>query len=286
MLTIAPKKRGRPSKADMAARQALAEQKAKEENISPAERVARIAERFTVLWQLTNGVATGAIRSMIVSGAPGVGKSHTIEELLADYSLKGRVKYRFVRGTVTPINLYKLLWEYKSQHSVLVLDDSDDIFYDDVGLNLMKAALDTSLERRISYLSESNVLKQEGIDTEMLYEGGMIFITNLDFQAYVDEGKNKLAKHFSALKDRSLYLDLKLHTAEDLVAWIDYMVRKKQILQQMYLTPEQENMALDYIRKNYKRMRELSIRTALKIGQFMKMDSKGWESTANVLLLR
>jgi hypothetical protein len=237
--------------------------------------------------KLAKGVATGVIRSMIVSGAPGVGKSFTLEQLLEDYTAKGKTrKYRVVRGMLTPINLYKLLWGLKQEREVLVLDDSDSIFYDDVGMSLLKAALDTGKTRRISYFSEAPSLKAEGIETEMLYEGSMVFVTNLDFQSYVDQGKHKLAKHFEAFMSRSNYLDLKLHTKKDLLAWISHMVSAKHILVQQGMTRENEAEALSWVMENADALRELSSRTVLKVGGYIQMDPSGWKSLARTLMLR
>ena len=284
-------RRGRPTNAERAARlqaeQVHMEKVAQEESISIEERLERINERFTVLWNLANGVVKGVVRSMIVSGAPGVGKSHTINEVLGEAALKGKIKFKMIHGMVTPIHLYKLLYENRNAQDVIVLDDSDDVFKDETALNLLKAALDTSKRRHVSYFSESRLLKDEDIPCEFDYEGAIIFITNMDFQRYIDADRGNFARHFAALKDRSLYLDLKLHRAKDLVAWIQYMVTKRDILvQSADLSKDEQKMVLDFIGTNYEKISDLSIRTALKLAQFIKMDAKGWEATARMITFR
>ena len=54
---------------------------------SDAEIVERIRERFEMLKDMTKAVKKGTVRAMIVSGPPGVGKSHGVEEVLERYAL-------------------------------------------------------------------------------------------------------------------------------------------------------------------------------------------------------
>ena len=53
---------------------------------SDAEIVERLRARFDMLGDMTKAVRKGDVRAMIVSGPPGVGKSHGVEEVL-DLSL-------------------------------------------------------------------------------------------------------------------------------------------------------------------------------------------------------
>lgn len=276
------KKRGRPSKADLEKRRLAA----LKTNETPAERVARIAERFTVMYRLTQGSITGAVRALIVSGAPGTGKSHTIEHLLKTADEKGSIRCTVVRGAITGVNLYKLLFRCSSSKDVILLDDADSIYEDEDSMNILKAALDTSETRHISWLSESAALKSEGVPTTFQYEGAMIFITNKDFQGVIDYGKNKMAPHFAALMSRSIYLDLKLHSPDDLMAWVSHMTLKNHILVQRGVTREQEREAVEWLVRHYNSVRELSIRTLLRIADFMKTDPVQWETFAKVTILR
>lgn len=282
MSNTAKRKRGRPSKAEVAERI----KESRQTNETPAQMVQRIAERFTVMYRLTQGVITGAIRAVVVSGAPGTGKTHTITHLLDTAHSKDKIRFETVHGALTAVNLYKLLYKFRRPNDIILLDDADGIFEDVDALNLLKAALDTSSVRKLSWLSESSALKADNIDTQFEYEGAIIFITNTDFQGIVDYGKGKLAPHFSALMSRSIYLDLKLHTTEELLAWCCHMVDKNGILRQHGLDRSQELEALEWIKRNAHNCRDLSIRTLLKIAGFMKTDMTNWEVFANVTLLR
>ena len=54
---------------------------------SDEETVERIRERFDMLKDMTKAVKKGDVRAMIVSGPPGVGKSHGVEEVLERYEM-------------------------------------------------------------------------------------------------------------------------------------------------------------------------------------------------------
>lgn len=284
------RKRGRPAKSDLAKREEIMLAEAleqKETNETEEERVARIAERFTVMYKLAQGSINGAVRSLIVSGAAGTGKSHTITHLLNQAHDRGFVKFLPVVGAqVTGIALYKLLWSMREERNIILMDDSDGIWEDEISLNLLKAALDTSPTRRISWFSETNILKAEDIPQTFEYNGGIIFITNKDFQTIVDLGRARTVPHFKALMSRSIYLDLKLHTPKDLLAWICHMVTKNHILVQNGLSRDEESMVLDWTRKHYTEFRELSIRTLLKIASFVRTSPADWEVFAKVTILR
>lgn len=247
-----------------------------------------IRERFDVMHQMSIGATKGAVRGTIISGAPGVGKSHTVEWVLEQAAHKNPAFKSYVaKGALTAVNLYKLLWNYRHEGNVIVLDDADSIFFDNDGLSLLKAALDSGARRRICWLSESNALKADGIDTEMDFNGTLIFITNTDFQRIVDEGKSKLAPHFEAMMNRSIYVDLRLHGRRAVALWVKHIVSKNNILIDKFsLTARQQNECLDYILKNQDKLRTLSIREALKLAQFMRVDPINWERTANIVLLR
>lgn len=280
-------KRGRPTKAVAAAKLAAKIEAARETNETHDERVKRISQRFTVMYRMAQGSIAGTIRSLVVSGAPGVGKSHTISHLLDSAQDRNLIRYEEVKGgMVTGVNLYKLMYRMSKENDVILMDDSDSVWDDESTLNLLKAGLDSSDRRNISWLSESASLKAEDIPQRFEYRGSMIFITNKDLQTIVDLNASKMAPHFAAIMSRSIYLDLKLHTTQDLVAWIKHMVSKNHILVQRGLSHNEEKVALEWFEKNYSNLRELSIRTMLKVADFMKTDASDWEMFAAVTLLR
>jgi DNA replication protein DnaC len=78
---------------------------------SDSETVERMRKRFTILDSMTKACKKGDVRAMIVSGPPGVGKSHGVEQVLDRYGVVSALgntqpKYEIVKGAMSPIGLY------------------------------------------------------------------------------------------------------------------------------------------------------------------------------------
>jgi hypothetical protein len=280
-------KRGRPSRAETEAMKNAARKSSS--NLTKKERVEVIAERMTVMYRLTQGIIKGKIRSLIVSGAPGMGKSFTTQKLLTDAHENGKIRAEVVSGAITGVNLYKLLFRFSAENDVILLDDCDSIYEDEDSMNLLKAATDTLDDvkgRKISWLSESSSLKSEDIPTSFYFKGTLIFITNKDLQMEIDYGSKSMAPHYRALMSRAHYVDLRLHDIEDCFAWVEHMVKTNHILVAFGLDRGQETEALQWLEKNVNTVRELSIRTARKVAEYMLSDPSNWETFARVVLLR
>lgn len=113
----------------------------------------RIRDRFEVLDTMTKSCINGTTRSMIVSGPAGLGKSYVVEKRLSDWDPASR-NHKIIKGYVRPTGLVKALYEYRREGQIVVFDDADAIFNDDISLNLLKAVCDTTGKRRVSWLSE------------------------------------------------------------------------------------------------------------------------------------
>jgi hypothetical protein len=278
-MTLRIAKRGRPTKAEAMAR-AAAEKPRTDKQI-----LADVTERFRILDILAHGAVDKTIRAVTITGAPGVGKTYNVGTILENAKARKGTKYEVVRGAISAINLYMLAYQFRQPGSVIVLDDADTIFQDEDALNILKVLCDSSDERIVSYRKEAPQLRENDIPQAFKFQGAMIFISNLDFQRFVDEGKNKYAQHFEAIMSRSLYLDLRIHTKQELNVWIQHIVKKAAILRSEGLTPSQEKAALQFINKNKDSLRELSLRTVLKLSQLMKSHAD-WSAIATKLLCR
>jgi hypothetical protein len=83
---------------------------------------------------------------------------------------------------MSAIGLYSKLYEFSSEKNVIVFDDCDSVLLDDLSLNILKAALDSSKKRTISWNTDSRILRSEGIPDRFEFKAGAIFITNLASQ--------------------------------------------------------------------------------------------------------
>jgi hypothetical protein len=276
-MSIRVAKRGRPSKSDLAAREAK-----KPQPRSDAEILTDLTQRFDILSLLTKGAVAKNIRAMVVTGAPGVGKTYTVEKILE----ASNTPHEIVRGSLSAINLYMLAYKFRKPGNVVVLDDADSIFNDEEALNILKALCDTSATRKVSYMKEAQQLAAEDIPKSFEFNGSMIFISNLDFQTFVDEGRNKYAQHFEALMSRSLYLDLRLHSRDELGVWVNHIAQSGKIFDRENVPQNLRQPILSFLNTHRNNLRELSIRTLMKTCQLAKGNPSNWETIARVLLTK
>ena len=239
----------------------------------------RIRERFEILHEMTKATVSGDIRAMIVSGPPGVGKSFGVEQeidkaTMFDKLAGKRLRAEVVKGSATPIGLYQTLYKYSDANCVVVFDDCDSILLDDVALNLLKGALDSGKKRKISWLSESSSLRREGIPDSFEFKGSVIFITNLKFDQMKSQ---KLRDHLDALQSRCHYLDLTLNTMGDKLLRIKQIAKDGVLFADYDFEPCVQDEIIEFMDTNKDRLREVSLRMAIKIADLRKMSATNWK---------
>ena len=237
----------------------------------------RMAERFQILEDMTSATKRGDVRAMIVSGPPGVGKSFGVEKVLEKHDLMATLgnnsklkKYEVVKGAMSAIGLYAKLYEYSGEKNVVVFDDCDSVLLDDLSLNILKAALDSSKKRTIHWNTDSAVLRREGIPSSFDFKGSAIFITNIKFD---NVKSKKLRDHLEALESRCHYLDLTIDTEREKMLRIKQIVRDG-MLDSYDFSQTQQDMIVDFIDSNKSKLRELSLRMVLKIADLYKMSTR------------
>jgi hypothetical protein len=248
----------------------------------------RIRERFEILTEMTKAVTTGDIRAMIVSGPPGVGKSYGVEQeidkaCMLDRIAGKRLRAEVIKGSATPIGLFQTLYKYSDSNCVVVFDDCDSILADDVALNLLKGALDSGKKRKISWLAESSVLRREGIPDQFDFKGSVIFLTNIKFDKMKSQ---KLRDHLDALQSRCHYLDLTLDTMRDKILRIRQIANDGELFQNYDFDADTQNEIIEFMDKNQNRLRELSLRMALKIADLRKSFAKNWQRMSETTCMK
>lgn len=251
-----------------------------------AEIYDKLQDRFAAMDTMAEATATGKNRALIISGPAGLGKSYGVMKVVDGLEAKG-YNPTVVRGYVRPTGLYKTLHEFRYPNCVIVFDDADSVFMDDVCLNLLKTACDMTKTRTLSWLTETKMEDEEGerMPRRFEFEGSIIFITNYDFDAMIQNG-TKLAPHFEAMISRSHYLDLAMKTKMDYVVRIKQVVLEKGMLRNEGFTKTQEAAVLAFIVKHQDKLRELSLRMVVKLAGLMRMNPSTWEKLATVTCMR
>lgn len=178
------------------------------------DKVKYMDELLEDVYEISRRVGAGAFNSLFISGRAGTGKTYNVEKALKDEGMREDEDYFKVSGTVSVIEMYKKLYQYKTK--LLVFDDCDSVFRDEQGRNILKGALDTKKVRRISYLKKMKMLfdpkdyenDPEGLFNEVEsgnvpsyfdFEGQVIFISNL---------KKDVADPDGAIRSRSILIDI------------------------------------------------------------------------------
>jgi len=241
---------------------------------------ARLSERFAILEDMIDTVATGDSRSLIISGPAGVGKSHTVMARLHTW---GVTEASAVKGFVKATGLFKQLYRHRHPGMVLVLDDADSIFFDDVSLGFLKAVCDTNNSRTVSYLSEGILIDEETAERlpkQFQFNGAIVFITNYDFDDMISRG-HRLAPHLQALISRSHYVDLSMKTTRDYIIRIRQAIRAG-LLSRLGMDEQGTQDVIDFINTHQGKLREVSLRMAQKIAAVRRQGNANWAKVCEI----
>ena len=245
---------------------------------SDEERIAEIRQRFEILDEMTQAATNGDIRAMIVSGPPGVGKSFGVEKVLQkdglfDTLAERKPKFEVVKGAMSALGLYAKLYEFSDKGNVVVFDDCDSILMEDLSLNILKGALDSSERRFIAWNTDSRLLRSEGIPDRFEFKGAAIFITNIKFEHVKSK---RLRDHLDALESRCHYIDLQMDTNREKILRIKQVVNEAGMLDRFDFDQIQKDEIVNFVEANQDKLRELSLRMVLKLADLRKSFPKNW----------
>lgn len=201
-------------------------------------------------------VIKGINPSVILCGAPGVGKTYNVKKQLKEAGFNEGHNLLTIKGKCTPRILYLSLMEYKDKGNIVLIDDADGL----VGpgapedcINILKAALDSTSDdegRLVSYGVSGPLKDDEGtpVAKRFYYNGGIIVITN--YQA---------GSLDTALRGRSFVQDIKF-TTDELLSIVKKLMPG---IDPEHLSPKSKIKAYDYLVElaNSDADMEVSIRT-------------------------
>ena len=201
-------------------------------------------------------VIKGITPSVILCGAPGVGKTFKVKQELKAAGYHEGHNLCTIKGKCTPRVLYTTLLDNKNKGDIVVIDDADGL----VGpkapedcINILKAALDSTGDdegRLVSYGVAGVIRDDEGMELpkKFYYNGGCIVITNYN-AGQLD----------TALRGRSFIQDIHF-TTEDVLKIIKKLLPE---LDPEHLSPKAKMQAYEYLVKlnEQKSKMEISLRT-------------------------
>lgn len=251
----------------------------------------RLTKRFNVMKLMATSAAKGQIPALIISGPAGVGKTHDVDAAVKKLSPNALV----IKGHVTSTGLLRALWRNRNKGDVVMFDDADSVFSSEKTLNLLKAACDSTDVRVITSMGK-NAITSEGEDDEgeavqedipesFVFEGSIVFITNLDF-ANLISADNRMSPHFAALRSRSHYIDLDMHTVREYLVRIKQVVENSDMLSARGLNKKQQAEIVDFFVTNAPLMWELSLRSLKKLVDLYLADPSQYQNIAQVTMFK
>lgn len=235
--------------------------------------------------EFLGSVVSGAHRSAIIYGPPGMGKTHAIVTALNFAGLVDNVDYVIARSHATPGMLYVLLYLMRQQGKYVVLDDCDGIIKDETGINLLKGATDPTF-RWVGWSSTReirNPLDGQPLPDQFEFNGTIIISTNVQLAV----GKGRLANHMDALRSRTAPFKYRLDKREDQYAQIFHMVIEKDYLAadaDTHLSDEQKVELMKFLLENLDTPRRLDLRLPQHIARAMLANPVTWQRQARRFL--
>ena len=201
--------------------------------------------------------------SLVVTGGPGNGKSHTIINTIQENGLTEGENYVVFKGYSTARGLYNTLYDHNGK--LIVFDDCDSVLEDKTSLNILKSALDSYDKRTISWMAKLG--KSDEYPNQFDFTGRVIFISNKD-KSDMDD----------AILSRSLSVDLSM-TGDEKIQRMTHVL--PQILPDIDIRIKQD--ALDFLRAN-KDKDSVNLRSLIMVSKIRKEFPRKWRGIAEYML--
>jgi len=248
-----------------------------------ANEVINVSNFYAKTKRYVEMVINGAHKSLILQGHPGLGKSHVVQEALNSANKILGIDYVVVKGHLTTMQLFRILAEYRAKGKVVVLDDCDCLFGDEVALGILKAALEQT-GMQVCYESSRIPLVNNIPTANFLYEGTLIVCTNIDFRI---NRRGRVAEHMRAIESRTNIWPVVMQSKEKQFANIYYFVVERDYLsgfEDANINSEEKVKLLGFIWKNLSKIRNLDLRLPIQIATQIKTDPEGWTGNCCILL--
>ncbi len=221
-----------------------------------------INERFCFIELFVDMVVRGSAKSLIVTGSGGLGKSHTVFNRLKENDLGG-ADYVKISGHMTPLAVYESL--YHNNGKVIVFDDTDAVLRNETTVNLLKAALDSSGSRTVTWASSG---RSSALPSSFDFTGRVIFISNFSLKDVPQP-----------LVSRAMYVDVTM-TADEKIERIRTIAPRLCPT----LTETERNECIELLHSLRNRISELNFRTMLNVAAMRQAQPLQWRSMASYMV--
>jgi hypothetical protein len=247
------------------------------------DQIASVQQFQAVTEDFVRSVVSGIHPNAILQGPPGLGKSYVVTQALKSADKIEGEDYKVVKGHIAPLDLYALLHTYRRKGQVVVLDDCDDIFTKETGLEILKAATDQDY-RKVTWMSKSTPVINGTPVKEFIFNGSLIVCSNISVTTGRGGRRDRSA---SAFMSRLTYWDMKLSQRERMYAQIFNLVVEADYLSRNPKTKldlVQKRELMKFILVNLDDIVRFDLRMPQHIAAEMNANPKSWKRTAKHLI--
>ena len=213
--------------------------------------VSIISKQIKVYRDYLTMLSKGHVHAVLCHSIGGLGKTYTTINILKSL----RVKYSYINGVATAVELYKAL--YENRNKILIIDDVETLFQDDRIINLLKAALEEADgKREIAYRTSSKVMARYPSSFE--YKGKIVILAN-ELKGRLDESKK-------ALFSRCLTYEL-IYSFDEIMAMSHKIVEYNNTL-----THVQKERVTDILKSRVRPEHNFNFRLLNRLSSFVKYD--------------
>jgi hypothetical protein len=218
---------------------------------------------FDVIRGYAKGMKEGKVRALYLSGAGGMGKSHTVKHVLTTLDPRGEKEGRwaFISGKLSELKMYEMFFNYSGQGCIIVLDDADEMLTGTTGkLNMVKHAIDTKDPRVLRWSSSKAA---DGAPPSFKYQGSLVIISNKSI-AQIHAAAKTRKEHFEALNTRCISMNVTIESQEH------RLIRLKTVALEGHLfdeaksgipTKERQTEIIAFLEKYHREMVTFNMRT-------------------------
>ena len=251
-----------------------------EASLSNAMQNLSYKESLRDLRSLVVSLVKGVSNALFVYGIGGTGKTTVVEKALHDLGLSDGDGYFQAGGGIGVPAIYQTL--FNNRTGIVLFDDMDSVFNDELGRNIIKSATDTKKQRKVSYLKQSSWLynpdRNDIPESEIgvtkfpksfIFEGRVIFISNLQLDQLDPDG---------SIRTRSLIIGINPEESE-IISFMESILDQIQLEGGAELDHASRLKALKLV-KDSTRKGDLSLRKLVRVMNFAASGVPNWERLA------
>jgi hypothetical protein len=242
-------------------------------DLTPQQMREEIAKFSKSIEMLTRGTANDAW-SLLLMGEAGQGKTQGVVDTL---NASG-AKWAGIKGSTSAIGIYKYFYEHRDC-DVIVIDDSDAVFESEEAANILKAAMDSQADRRITWSKQNTNLQAMGIPSEFSITARVIIITNKDLEHVEGKRMSKAQRIMKPVVDRAPKFKTGLPNREWEIEYFLMMFEANEIMcfEERGMSNEARQEIIDFVVENSESFGSLSFRLLDKICGFYNEMPTMWK---------